>query len=229
MPADYQSTARALALPIDDEDPISSPHLTSDPPWRRRRQSSNVNNSHPLDLSQASYRERAQYEVDRLTRRLQTTYRRLSPRQRILLVLAGIASFILGILFLVFVHQIFEYLKEGGEKWKNLRGGWCILWALTFAVAFPPMIGYSLCATLAGFIYGMPNGSVFQTLLQEIAKANSTTDGSSWLQQQLPDPLVLSLHPARSSLDMYIGYWPTIPASPQFLSRLNTTDSNCYA
>lgn len=44
------------------------------------------------------------------------------------------------------------------EKWRDIRGGWCILWALIFISAFPPLIGYSTAITIAGFVYGFPNG-----------------------------------------------------------------------
>jgi uncharacterized membrane protein YdjX (TVP38/TMEM64 family) len=30
-----------------------------------------------------------------------------------------------------------------------------VLWFMTFFVSFPPMIGYSTCVTIAGFVYGM--------------------------------------------------------------------------
>lgn len=41
------------------------------------------------------------------------------------------------------------------KKWRELPGGWLILWFMTFFVSFPPMIGYSTCVTIAGFVFGM--------------------------------------------------------------------------
>lgn len=78
--------------------------------------------------------------------------------QLALSVIAGIVTIALAILFLVFSERIFAWLEPVAEKWKNLRGGWLILWAMTFATAFPPVIGYSTCLTLAGFVYGFPWG-----------------------------------------------------------------------
>lgn len=78
--------------------------------------------------------------------------------QLALSVIAGLVTITLAILFLVFSESIFAWLEPVAEKWKNLRGGWLILWALTFATAFPPVIGYSTCLTLAGFVYGFPWG-----------------------------------------------------------------------
>ncbi|KAJ6258581.1 hypothetical protein Dda_6627 [Drechslerella dactyloides] len=41
---------------------------------------------------------------------------------------------------------------------RDLPGGFMILFAWTFISAFPPLIGYSTSVTLAGFIFGLPNG-----------------------------------------------------------------------
>lgn len=82
----------------------------------------------------------------------------MSPVQLALSVIAGIAAITAAILFLIFSEAIFAWLEPVAEKWKNLSGGWLILWAMTFATAFPPVIGYSTCLTLAGFVYGFPLG-----------------------------------------------------------------------
>ena len=70
-------------------------------------------------------------------------------------------SFVIGILFLVYNHQIFAWLAPVAKRWRDWRAGWVILWIATFVTAFPPMIGYSTCVTIAGFVYGFPNGYVF--------------------------------------------------------------------
>lgn len=83
---------------------------------------------------------------------------KLTPAQKILVTIIGIATLVLGILFLVFNERIFRALQPIAVKWKELRGGWLILWAMTFMTAFPPIIGYSTCLTIAGFVYGFPEG-----------------------------------------------------------------------
>ena len=70
-----------------------------------------------------------------------------------LLVLA-----VLGILLLVYNERIFGWLQPFAEKWKHTTGGWVILWGIIFVIALPPMVGYSACATTAGFVYGMWKG-----------------------------------------------------------------------
>lgn len=83
---------------------------------------------------------------------------RLTPLQRVLAVVAGIVLFVLSILFLVYSHRIFGALKPVAEGWRDLRGGWVIVWLMTFATAFPPVIGYSSTVTIAGFVFGFPGG-----------------------------------------------------------------------
>ena len=53
--------------------------------------------------------------------------------------------------------------SEYAEKWKHTTGGWIILWLMIFTTAFPPMIGYGSCGTLAGFVYGIGEGWVIYT------------------------------------------------------------------
>ena len=96
--------------------------------------------------------------AERLQRRfLQTAYK-LTLFQRVLAGVALLTAAVLTILVLVFNEPFFAWLEPFAAKWKNLRGGWLILWAMTFTTAFPPVIGYSTCVTIAGFVYGVPEG-----------------------------------------------------------------------
>lgn len=154
MPADYSATARALALPTS---PPDSPTLTHQQPrWSRRRGSDSLSRSQSsFGQSNSGIGARAYRQADRLGREM---LRRFTPFQLALLTVAGIVVFVLSILFLVFHEKFFAWLEPTAVKWKELRGGWCILWAMTFMTAFPPLVGYSTCFTLAGFVYGLPEG-----------------------------------------------------------------------
>lgn len=79
--------------------------------------------------------------------------------QKILAVVAlGVAG-IAGLLFLIYSDKIFnDVLAPLAIKWKATTGGWIILWIMTFVVSFPPLIGFSTCGTLAGFVYGIWEG-----------------------------------------------------------------------
>ena len=151
MPADYHSTARALALPVDDdmtdgEDPLS-------PSWRRQSHS-NFSNRTSYEPP-GNYRDWLLHKSEKLGHQTIGTFLRLSLFQRVAVVVAGLVFFVMGILFLVYNHRIWAWLDPVAEKWRDIPGGWMILWVATFVVSFPPLIGYSTCVTLAGFVYGM--------------------------------------------------------------------------
>lgn len=52
-------------------------------------------------------------------------------------------------------------------SYSDWPAGWLIVWGLCYVAAFPPMIGYSTSVSMAGFIYGFPNGYVHQLGLEE--------------------------------------------------------------
>jgi hypothetical protein len=149
MPADDYD-ARALALPLDDEQ-------TGDTPvWSRRSTSSfRRTTSHH---GQSSMRQRMMTTYDKLNRRVMDAYNKLTPVQKVLLFLGNIVLAVLGILFLIYNEKIFGSLLPVAKKWRDIRAGWLILWALIFTVSFPPLIGYGTLITIAGFVYGFPNG-----------------------------------------------------------------------
>lgn len=150
-PSDYD--ARALALPLDDEESGNSPI------WSRRSQHSfRRNNS---NHSQLTWRQRAMDKYDNLSRKVMDQYNKLSPVQKVLFIVGNILLVVLGILFLVYNERIFKtLLLPIAKKWRDITAGWMILWALIFLVSFPPLIGYSSLLTIAGFVYGFPNGYV---------------------------------------------------------------------
>ncbi|KAH7076504.1 hypothetical protein BKA63DRAFT_284205 [Paraphoma chrysanthemicola] len=149
MPADDYD-ARALALPLSDEETGETPV------WSRRSTSSFRRN--PSQHGQESLRQRIMTTYDKLNRRVQDQYNKLTPVQKVLFIVGNIALAVLGILFLIYNEKIFGSLLPVAKKWRDVRAGWLILWALIFTVSFPPLIGYSSLLTIAGFVYGFPNG-----------------------------------------------------------------------
>ncbi|KAJ4346265.1 Tlg2-vesicle protein [Ascochyta clinopodiicola] len=141
--------ARALALPLEDE-------ATGETPiWSRRSQS----------FARSSQSNRPQTFLQRATstahtvhRRALAQYNKLSPVQKVLFTVGGVVVFISSILFLVYNEKIFGALLPYAKKWRDVTAGWLVLWALIFIVSFPPLIGYSSLLTIAGFVYGFPNG-----------------------------------------------------------------------
>ena len=158
MPADYNSTAQALALPIS---PQRSPTLTPQalrPPWTCLRQNPSSRGRQSVSGGRVSIKDQILDNAERIHSQVYKTIKRLTPLQRLLTGIALVIAFVIGVLFLVYNERIFAWLEPIAEKWKKLNGGWLILWAMTFITAFPPVIGYSTCVTLAGFVYGFPNG-----------------------------------------------------------------------
>lgn len=96
--------------------------------------------------------------VEKVQRKAMAVYKRMSVLQRILAGLTLLVINVVIILFLVFNERIFGILEPYAVKWKQTTGGWIIIWGLTFLAAFPPMIGYSSCGTVAGFVYGVGEG-----------------------------------------------------------------------
>jgi len=149
----YTDTARALASPTDDR----RPYCDDDLPLSNRNSSSEASN----------YRDRMMSTADKLQRTTMSSYRRaldtyqsMSVLQRVLLVGAGILGLLVLILFLKFGENVFFWIAPLAKSLRDLRNGWMILWAFTFLVSFPPLIGYSSCVTIAGFVYGVRIGYV---------------------------------------------------------------------
>ena len=154
---DYNSTARALALPVSPPRSPNTSQQGTHTSWRRSSQSLTRNNR-GHSRWRSSFIDSPLNSVEKSWRRLIKTVEGMTSVQLAMSVIAGLVTITLAILFLVFSERIFAWLEPVAEKWKNLRGGWLILWAMTFATAFPPVIGYSTCLTLAGFVYGFPWG-----------------------------------------------------------------------
>lgn len=154
MPADYNSTARALALPI------SPPNTPPVPQHSKPRQSNPPSRQHdqPRGRQGQNIADSLLENAENLNRKVYRTIEKLTPLQRALVAFAGIVTLVVGILFLVFNERIFARLEPIAVKWKDLKGGWLILWGIIFITAFPPAIGYSSCITIAGFVYGVPEG-----------------------------------------------------------------------
>lgn len=167
MPSDYSSTARALALPVSPpRSPNNSYPQSSQAPWTRRRSSQSLTRNNIQRRGTGLVDKTINY-AERIWRLLFKTVQKMTPVQMAGSFVVGITTIVLAILFLVFSEKIFKWLLPIAEDWKNLKGGWLILWLMVFTTAFPPVIGYSTCLTLAGFIYGFWGYSLTTDLICE--------------------------------------------------------------
>ncbi|KAI9684086.1 MAG: Tlg2-vesicle protein [Trizodia sp. TS-e1964] len=158
MSSEYSSTARALALPVDStQAPTRStvrPSLA--PQWSRSRS----HNSYRSNQSSAGEKLHVQIfrSAGKINRKVFTLIKKLTLLQKLLLAAALVLSLAAGILFLLFNQKIFEWLLPFAVKWRSWKSGWIISWLMVFFCAFPPLIGYSTSVTIAGFVFGFPNG-----------------------------------------------------------------------
>ncbi len=106
-------------------------------------------------------------DADRLQKHVIRTLVKLSRWQQVGLVVLLLVGAVLGVLFLIFNERIFAWIEPFADRWRGIKSGWLILWFMTFVTAFPPVVGYSTCLTISGFLYGLPNG-----LVQCIAAGN---------------------------------------------------------
>ncbi|KAL2022821.1 hypothetical protein VTK56DRAFT_4637 [Thermocarpiscus australiensis] len=85
-------------------------------------------------------------------------YLSLSRAHRILLLAACALAAALAVLALVYSHRVFAALGPLAATWRASPAGWLLVWLAAFATAFPPVVGYSTCMTIAGYLYGFPGG-----------------------------------------------------------------------
>ncbi|RVX65849.1 hypothetical protein B0A52_10306 [Exophiala mesophila] len=146
-----------ITLPDSDDESPRNALLNS---WHPHRNSISTGRSSPYHAPSRSmaWRDEMIRNAEKTSRRVKKIWGKLSWIQRILVVAALVALNVLLILFLIFNERIFSFLEPLAERWKHTRGGWLILWSMSFVAAFPPMIGYSTCGTMAGFVYGVWEG-----------------------------------------------------------------------
>ncbi|KAI2784817.1 hypothetical protein F4815DRAFT_454348 [Daldinia loculata] len=172
MPPDHEAQEPMLSVshpPSHSPSPSPSPTPPSPlPPWVRPNLQRPTSNSQRLstpysrsaannDSSEPFGRRIMRASVSFSDKMLKLFYS-MTLVQRIIAVSALVVVNVLLILFLVYSHRIFAALAPIAKGWRALPGGWVIVFLMTCASGFPPMIGYSTCITIAGFVYGFPGG-----------------------------------------------------------------------
>ncbi|MCJ1446882.1 MAG: Tlg2-vesicle protein [Stictis urceolatum] len=162
----YSQTARSLAL-SQSPSPSRTPPPQPRPQWAR---SGSINSSTILwsrhrrpSHSTLPIHRRALRKTDKYLRRSMRMYKQLSLVQKVALSSFGLVSLVGSILVFVYSEQVFGWLRPIADKWKDMTAGWVLLWVATFLTAFPPLIGYSTCVTLAGFVFGMKGWFIIAT------------------------------------------------------------------
>ncbi|KAI1469936.1 uncharacterized protein F4812DRAFT_420926, partial [Daldinia caldariorum] len=177
MPPDLEAREAMLSLalsPSHSPSPSPSPAPPSDaplPPWVRpnlQRPTSGTNSQRlstpysrsaaAADSSSEPFGRRVMRASVSFSNNMIKLFYSMTIPQRVVAVSVLLLLNVLLVLFLVYSHRIFAALAPVAEGWRALPGGWLIVFLMTCATAFPPMIGYSTCVTIAGFVYDFPGG-----------------------------------------------------------------------
>ncbi|KAF3922982.1 hypothetical protein ABW20_dc0102932 [Dactylellina cionopaga] len=132
--------------------PAGIPSVT--PTWSRGGRRSRSNSA----TSVTSVSSNVMNMVWKLQRHANQYWKKLTLAQKIIGVTVLVALHVLLLLGLIYHEAIFHRFVPIANEWRKLPWGFLILFTWTFISAFPPLIGYSTSVTLAGFIYGVPNG-----------------------------------------------------------------------
>ncbi|VBB72505.1 Putative protein of unknown function [Podospora comata] len=122
------------------------------------RRRSNPYSSNPLLDTPQSFLQKATTTAITLSQSTLRLFLSLPRTQQLLVLLALSVLFSLGILFLVYSHTIFTSLAPLAASWKQSWLFLIVIFFLTCLTGFPPIIGYSTCVTITGFVYGFPHG-----------------------------------------------------------------------
>ncbi|KAK3709236.1 Tlg2-vesicle protein [Vermiconidia calcicola] len=157
----FTSAARSLGLPVDgadDEDSRPAQNRQSpNQPWQRRSLSTSA------EQRPRTTRDKWRREAEKWSSRAIRAWNNLTPIQRAGIIALDVFLIVSTVLFLVYNERILAWFSPAAKSWRNLSGGWLILWFMTFFVSFPPMIGYSTCVTISGFVYGMKGWFIMST------------------------------------------------------------------
>ncbi|KAJ5729850.1 uncharacterized protein N7483_004358 [Penicillium malachiteum] len=153
MPADYESTARALAVSTSPEPHTTSPDEEERPLWGRagRRNSTRADQA-------SSFRDRMIIKGKVWYWKALERWEGMTFWQKVGFFAASVLSVALGIGFLVLTGQVFIWLGPVAERWEKSPLVAFVLWLCVFFVSFPPLLGWSTFGTAAGFIFGVWKG-----------------------------------------------------------------------
>ncbi|KAJ5082748.1 hypothetical protein N7532_011791 [Penicillium argentinense] len=158
MPADYESTARALALSDSPPEPLPEPPDSdgqAQAAWSGRRDSAaRWANSGEA----ASFRERTMNRVKEYYGNMKDRWESMTLWQKIGFYAASFGVGALGIGFMILTGKLFVWLGPVANKWEHSFLVAFVLWLCVFFVSFPPLLGWSTFGTVAGFIFGLWKG-----------------------------------------------------------------------
>lgn len=162
MPADYQSTARALSLPVSEPEEQGSPLFSGlRPPWSHSPNLPRRGSRRHSTMGEAvSFRDRMINQAEAIYRTAKDRWEKMTLVQKIIYFTASLLLGALGIASLVLAGKIFIWLGPVAEQWERSPWAYIIVWFSIILVSFPPLVGWSTLGTISGFLFGFWKGCV---------------------------------------------------------------------
>lgn len=162
MPADYQTTARALSLPVSEPEEQESPLFSGlRPPWSHSPSLSRRSSRRHSTMGEAvSFRDRMINQAESFYRTARERWEKMTLVQKIIYFAASLLLGALGVASLVLAGKIFIWLGPVAEEWERSPWAYIVVWFSIVLVSFPPLVGWSTLGTISGFLFGFWKGCV---------------------------------------------------------------------
>ncbi|KKP00794.1 hypothetical protein THAR02_07089 [Trichoderma harzianum] len=164
QPPRAESVSPTPSSPSSETPPLSSSETRFPHPqrWSRRdashRLSGSISRSQRISSGAQGWVRDQWTTYLRWSEKMYAAFWKLSVLQRSLVVFVILLGWTFIILSILYSEAFFAWLATVSKSWREIPGGWLIAFMLIFVTSVPPIIGYSTANTIAGFVYGFPNG-----------------------------------------------------------------------
>ncbi|KAF8424569.1 hypothetical protein EV426DRAFT_82433 [Tirmania nivea] len=160
--SDISRHAGAFYTPADDHQPLDSNNIvprwpndqaragSTRPSFRRRRSTSTA--------SKRSAIAKVKSRMKKIHRYAKKQFNKMNWWQKIVAWLLVFTCIAAALLVTVFHAELLAMMLPVAKQLTDWPAGWLIIWAVCYISAFPPLFGYSTSVSMAGFVYGFPNG-----------------------------------------------------------------------
>ncbi|KAF3074974.1 Golgi apparatus membrane protein tvp38 [Trichoderma lentiforme] len=164
QPPRAESVSPTPSSPSSETPPLSSSETRFPHPqrWSRRdashRLSGSISRSQRISSGAQGWVRDQWTTYLRWSEKMYAAFWKMSLLQRSLVVFVILLGWTFIILSILYSEAFFAWLATVSKSWREIPGGWLIAFMLIFVTSVPPIIGYSTANTIAGFVYGFPNG-----------------------------------------------------------------------
>ncbi|KAK0765925.1 hypothetical protein N5P37_001866 [Trichoderma harzianum] len=164
QPPRAESVSPTPSSPSSETPPLSSSETRFPHPqrWSRRdashRLSGSISRSQRISSGAQGWVRDQWTTYLRWSEKMYAAFWKMSLLQRSLVIFVILLGWTFIILSILYSEAFFAWLATVSKSWREIPGGWLIAFMLIFVTSVPPIIGYSTANTIAGFVYGFPNG-----------------------------------------------------------------------